>query len=144
MVAYADASFIVALYLQQSSSAAARAAMLSLSPPLPFTHLHALEVRNAIRRAVFRGEITVAERDAVLQTMASDLQNGVLAQVAVRWADVWHEADRLSAGHTETMGCRSLDILHVAIARTLNAPEFLSFDANQRQLAAAEGLTVKP
>ena len=41
-------------------------------------------------------------------------------------------------------GHRSLDVLHVATALHLGAREFLTFDANQRKLAAAEKLKVKP
>ena len=53
-------------------------------------------------------------------------------------------AETISVRHTETGGHRAFDILHVATARELGAREFLSFDANQRRLAAAEGLTVLP
>ena len=34
------------------------------------------------------------------------------------------------------------DILHVATALHLASPEFLTFDANQRTLATAEGMDV--
>jgi predicted nucleic acid-binding protein len=35
-----------------------------------------------------------------------------------------------------------MDILHVATAIELGAKEFLTFDANQKKLAEAEGLLV--
>jgi predicted nucleic acid-binding protein len=38
----------------------------------------------------------------------------------------------------------SVDVLHVATAKCLGATEFLSFDANQRLLAVAEGIAAKP
>ena len=44
--------------------------------------------------------------------------------------------------HTVTGGHRGFDILHVATARLLRATEFLTFDANQKMLAGAEGLAV--
>jgi len=37
-----------------------------------------------------------------------------------------------------------VDVLHVATALHLGAREFLTFDANQRKLAAAEKLKVTP
>jgi len=40
-------------------------------------------------------------------------------------------------------GCRSLDVLHVATAKKLNAMEFLAFDNRQKAMAQAIGLTVK-
>ena len=46
--------------------------------------------------------------------------------------------------HTMAGGHRSFDVLHVATALHLGAREFLTFDGNQRKLAAAEKLKVKP
>jgi len=43
-----------------------------------------------------------------------------------------------------TGGHRGLDVLHVAMALHLGAREFLTFDMNQRKLASAEELKVKP
>ena len=49
---------------------------------------------------------------------------------------------RLSA-HTPELGCRTLEIMHVACA-VLLAPElFVSFDSRQLQLAATAGLMVR-
>ena len=56
------------------------------------------------------------------------------------WADVQNIAERLSSQHTLAGGHRALDILHVATALHLGVDEFLTFDQNQRALAAAEGL----
>ena len=39
-------------------------------------------------------------------------------------------------------GHRGFDILHVASALTMKATQFLTFDANQRELAEKEGLVV--
>jgi hypothetical protein len=42
------------------------------------------------------------------------------------------------------IGCRSLDVLHVTLAKKLNVVEFFTFDARQKSLAVALGMTVKP
>jgi hypothetical protein len=47
------------------------------------------------------------------------------------------EAERLSALHSETLGTRTLDTLHVAAVLALGLAELLTFDA--RQAALAEG-----
>jgi molecular chaperone DnaK (HSP70) len=52
-------------------------------------------------------------------------------------------AERLSPRHTGAHGHRAFDVLHVATALHLGAREFLTFDVNQRKLAAAEKLKVK-
>jgi predicted nucleic acid-binding protein len=56
--------------------------------------------------------------------------------------EVVREAERLSALHSEKLGTRSLDILHVAAALVLGAAEFHSFDGRQAALARAAGLRV--
>jgi hypothetical protein len=43
---------------------------------------------------------------------------------------------------TPTLGCRSLDVLHVAAARLLDAKVFLTADRRQASLAEGEGLAV--
>lgn len=62
----------------------------------------------------------------------------------VDWAEVLVIAERLSAQHTPREGHRALDVLQVATALDLGAREFLSLDANPRQLAVTEGLAVRP
>ena len=49
----------------------------------------------------------------------------------------------LSADHSATLGCRMLDIIHVAAALVLGAKEFVTSDTRQGALAKQAGLTVK-
>jgi hypothetical protein len=42
------------------------------------------------------------------------------------------------------IGCRTLDIIHVAAAIVIGAREFVTFDARQRAVAIQCGLAVKP
>jgi len=57
-------------------------------------------------------------------------------------AEVVDEARRLSSIRTLTGGYHGFDLLHVASALKMKATEFLTFDANQKRLAEAEGLRV--
>jgi predicted nucleic acid-binding protein len=110
--------------------------------PLAFTWLHQLEFRNALRLRIFRGDITAAQRDASLNAMLSDLAVGILLAAAPPLPEVMTEAERLSALYSQTLGTRTLDILHVAAALVLGLPELLTFDARQATLAKAAGLRV--
>lgn len=47
-----------------------------------------------------------------------------------------------SRTHTPVLGCRTLDVLHVATAIELGLRDFVTFDTRQTRLAAAVG--VKP
>ena len=144
MVAFADTGFIASLYLEESTSKAADAALGTKRVPLPLTPLAALELRNAFNRAVQRQRITAAQRDALWQDVEADLASGFLVLTPVAADELHHKARQLSDRYTPTLGTRSLDLLHVAAALVLQAKVFFSFDDRQRKAAAGEGLDVKP
>lgn len=144
MTVYFDSSVIVAAYLPESNSPTAREWIQRPGFPFPFTPFHALEVRNGIHLRQFRREISLAESAEVLAALEADLTAGVWATTALPIAETLRVAQRLSALHTPSTGCRSLDLLHVASALTFAAKTFLTFDIRQRAVAQAEGLRVKP
>ena len=83
MVAFADTGFVASLYLKETTSAQARAAIQAASVALPLTPLAMLELRNAFNRAVQRQRITMAERDALWQDVETDIANGFLVPTPV-------------------------------------------------------------
>lgn len=144
MKAYADSSFIVALYLSQESSPAAAAFVQQNDAPLPFTPWHRLEVRNAIRLAVFHRAIAVHQGKTQLKQIEADLrEEALIIHAAVDWITVLREAEKIGAAHNEAIGCRSSDLFHVAAAMDWGADCFLTFDGRQKKMAKAAGLTVK-
>jgi hypothetical protein len=58
MRVYADSSFLVSCYLVDVNTPRAKGFLSEHDSPLPFTALHELEVRNALRLGVFRQVIT--------------------------------------------------------------------------------------
>jgi predicted nucleic acid-binding protein len=142
---YADSSFIVSLYLPQQSTAGAIAFLQRYGQGLPFTPWHRLEVRNAIRLAVFHRLIEVAQARQQLKQIDTDLKDeALLKHTAIDWTDVLREAEKLGATHNETIGCRSADLFHVATARQTGCDTFLTFDEKQAAMATRAGMTVKP
>lgn len=144
MDTYADSSFLVSLVSEDTNTATARGWMARRAAPLPFNPLHRLEVRNAIRLSVKLGRVDREQRSAAFSRMEGDFEEGFLVHSPIHWTEALRRAETLSAAHTETIGNRAADIFHVAIALESGAKFFLSFDANQRALATAEGLAVKP
>ncbi len=63
---YFDSGLLLKLYLSEPREKEAEQWFYS-SPPPPFTHLHALEMRSAVRQKLGRGEIDLAESERVLQ-----------------------------------------------------------------------------
>ena len=143
MNTYADTSFLVRLYLTQSDSQKALAFMRNFRDPLPFTPLHRHELRNALRLTVFRKQIDAERRKAAFLDIESDLQDGILAHAPIAWTNAFREAEQLGNDHTETLGTRGADLLHVGIAQALGMKEFLTFDSRQADLAKAAGFKVK-
>jgi hypothetical protein len=144
MVAYADTGFLVSLYLAETTSQAADAALGPNRQPLPVIPLGMLEMRNAFNLAVKSQRITPAERDALWQDVEADLASGFLVPTTVAAADLHAKARELSDRYSPTVGTRSLDLLHVAAAVLLKTDIFFSFDERQRQAAKGEGMEVKP
>ena len=144
MVAYADASFLVSLYGQDANSAEAQRLAAGLKAPFAFTPLLRHEARNAFRLAVFRNEITPGECREFLAAIEADIKTGALVEAPVAWAEVFAEAEALSAAHTEKLGTRASDVLHVASAAVLGAKDFFTFDTRQKALAVKAGMKVRP
>ena len=142
--AYADSSFLFSLVAKDSRSPQATQYMLRAAVPLFFTPFHRIEVRNALRNAAARGEITEQIRRAAFQHIEDDLHERILVHAAIEWTSVFRIADELSEKFASREGQRTIDLLHVVTAMELRTNSFLSFDRRQRRLAQAAGLRVKP
>jgi len=141
---YFDSGLLLKLYLSEPREKEAEQLFYSSPTPPPFTQLHGLEMRSAVRQKLGRGEIDLAESERILKTLDGDLAAGIFSQPSPSWHDVFLQAERFSAAHGASTLCRSLDTLHVALAAVLGAGEFCTFDVRQARMAAAAGLKVIP
>jgi predicted nucleic acid-binding protein len=144
MPTYADTSFLARIYTPHADSMKALVWMQRATEALPFTSLHRHELRNAIRLRVFRQEITAEQRREAFSEIDSDLADTILVHADIPWTDAFREAENLARAHTETMGLRSFDLLHVGVAIVLGATDFLTFDTRQASVAKAAALRVRP
>jgi len=111
---------------------------------LPFTPWHRLEVRNALRLAVFHRLIASDQARRQLKQVEADLRaETLIMHTPIDWVTVLRAAERTAAAHNESIGCRSGDLLHIAAAVEWGADHFLAFDERQKKLAKALGLEVK-
>ena len=148
MNCFPDTSFLCAVYRTQVHSRRADRYMMALSGSLPVSSLLLLEFRQSVRLQIrlhlsdrTKG-FSQAEGQHMLNDLQTDLNTGLLETTPVNWAAVHQRAEMLSHAHTVAAGHRLADILHVATAIHLGVPVFLTFDADQRKLAEAEGLGV--
>ena len=144
MDAYFDSAIIAKLYVAEANSADAIRLVSAHAAPYALTPWQALEVRNAIRLKAFRREITAAEMTQSLAALEQDIAAGRWVRPDFTTAVVEQKAEELSAGHAAALGCRTLDIIHVAAALVTGAKEFVTFDQRQAALARTAGLNVKP
>jgi predicted nucleic acid-binding protein len=128
----------------EEDSSEAIAILDAAGDPLIFSHLHAVEIPNAIRLKRFRGEITKAEEAAAIRVYQSDIDAGRLLRPDYDLADMFIQAEQLSAKYSGEMGSRSLDVLHVATALQCGCESLASFDERQRKVAIRAGLKVIP
>ena len=140
MTTYIDSSALVAVYVPERFSVAARTALTRV-PQAPYTLLHELEVANAFALLLGRRSITAAEHRAVREQVRDDVEARRLVPTALDWPQAFAGACELSESCTATLLTRSLDLLHVAAARALGCKVFVS--ADDRQLAAAKAAGLK-
>jgi predicted nucleic acid-binding protein len=119
----------------------ARRALMSV-PQVPYTPLHHLEVRNALRALVGRRRLTSDESSRLLVHLEGDVSSERLLEVPIDLYAVFLAAEALSARHASRILSRSLDTLHVAAALELGCSRFVTFDTRQGRLADACGLKV--
>jgi predicted nucleic acid-binding protein len=149
---YADSSFIVRLITAEADSAEVISEYRRIGKPqLFFLPLHGLEVRNAILQRAFHQRRSISsgarqhvtrERNAALARLDRFIARRTLLEVALDLDNALNQATKLSTAHTERLGARAIDLLHVANALTLKTELFLTTDGRQAQLAKAEGMKV--
>lgn len=137
---YLDSSALVKLYVPEKESAALTQRVSGVV--LPFTQFHELEVKNAIMLRCFRDPALVRIGHETCIQIDLDLDNGVLCRPELLWNEIFHSAMQLSLRHTSAIGCRSLDIIHVAAAEAAACKTFITYDDRQTELAKAAGLNV--
>jgi predicted nucleic acid-binding protein len=139
---YVDPSALLKLYIHELESVEMNAWRARTEGALPISEHGRLEITNGICLAAFRKAIGAeALRDA-LASFDEDLADGRYVNADVLWRATLRRAGDISRSHTTMLGCRSLDVLHVATALELGLRDFVTFDRRQRQLAEAVGLKV--
>ena len=131
---YFDTGVLLKLYLPEPRAADAVNLVNASADKPPFTLLHELEMRSALRQKAGRGELDLTECEKLIGQLEADLASGVYERAAASWPAVFATAESLSAAHGSSTLCRSLDTLHVALAQEIGATEFCTFDQRQARM----------
>jgi predicted nucleic acid-binding protein len=150
MKAFADTSFLYALYRQQDNSHLADAFATRSREPICVSSLVIYEFQQSARFQAFRHSrdrttgFSKRAANQMIEALQENVSGGAIILVPVEWPEVHSAAERLSSQYTVISGHRALDILHVATALQVEAEQLLTFDANQLALARAVGLEEAP
>ena len=140
---YVDTSVIVKLYIKEEYSQESSNWLKENNEAIPLTSFHELELINAIHLKQFRAEITSDETRLILSRFEEHEKSGIYYRPQLDWSAIFINAIDLSKKHSASIGSRSLDILHVASALSINADRFLTLDDRQTRLAALTGLKME-
>ena len=140
---YVDTSVIVKLYFKEEYSRNTSNWLKENDEAIPLTSLHEMELINAIHLKQFRAELTLDETRLIMSRFEEHEKCGVYYRPQLDWSAVFIHAIDLSKKHTSNIGSRSLDILHVASALSINADRFLTLDDRQTGLAALAELKIE-
>jgi predicted nucleic acid-binding protein len=139
---YVDPSALRSAYVHDVRSAKFAAWRRRVGGAVPVTRFGRSEVVNSILLGVHRGLLVEDEARGAIADFEADLREGRLRLVDALWRRTLDIATDLSERHTVRLGTRTLDVLHVATALTLDMTHFVSYDERQRSLAKAAGLRV--
>lgn len=139
---YFDTGLLLKLYYVEPNSVKAVALIQSYGQPIVFCGLQQTELRNALYRKCARKEMTPLQLTKALKDIQSDLDSGVLQMPDIEWREVWMNADRLTSKYALATQCRTLDLLHVAVAMQLGIKIFGTADVRQMVVARKAGLKV--
>ncbi len=138
-----DNSVIVKLYVREEYSREVSDWVGSTNESIPLTPLHELELINLVKLKCFRNEMSREESEIILSNIGKHMRMGVFHRPQISWADSFVLAADLSRRHTDNIGSRQLDIIHVAIALSIGAVSFLTFDERQSKPALIAGLKLE-
>ncbi len=138
---YLDTNALIKLYLIEEGSREVNEFIVAQDDALPIWELQEAEFVNALRLKVFRKELGEDEANVQIRIFKGRKRGGFYyfpeldrTQLLPRFYEI--------GKHTEKLGCRTLDVLHVVCARLIGADCFVSYDRRQYQLAEEAGLAV--
>ena len=135
MKPYLDTGVLLKLYMQESFTDQVQAWVAARRQAIEVNDFQLLEARNALHLKLFRKE---APRATIMRAWAcvqEHVSQGRLRRCEVDWPAALVGAATLAERYTSVTGCRTLDLLHLAIARQWGCDLLVSLD--DRQLAVA-------
>jgi predicted nucleic acid-binding protein len=142
LTVYADSSFLVSPYVQDSH-VAEFLQRISTHPLIWITPFHHAELAHGIHLHVFYKKLSHVAAARAWNELQQDYAAGIWIPVNLP-ERAWETSINLARRYGPNLGVRTLDSLHVACALELKAQRFWTFDDRQARLAEAVGLDTNP
>ena len=136
---YLDTSAFLKLYVREEGSESVQSALESQDQPLPVPEVLEWEFLNALGLKIFWGELDGPTVDHLIALFDDRLLRGQYVVPEINRDRLTADVRELTV-NTQTIGARTLDIVHVALAQQLQVSAFLTFDDRQRALAESAGV----
>ena len=136
---YLDTSALMKRYVPEANSDAFDQYFVGLAPAT-ISRLTLVELRSALARKRREGAIAPDRELAAITEIRIDLQDGVLQvqpSADQHFVDAFHLLDQLP-----TIPLRTLDALHLAIARSTKTGELATADATMARAGEALGMRI--
>lgn len=139
MKPYIDSGVIAKLYVREANSAQA-AELIEKYETVQINPFHELEIRNTFRSLEGQNAITSMQRSASEHLFDRDIIAGRLDRTVPDWSRVFDLALSLSERYTAETLARSMDILHLAAAISMQSELLITGDRRQSRVAEKTGL----
>jgi predicted nucleic acid-binding protein len=140
---YLETSAFLKLYFLEKESEEVQALLMQQDEPIPVWDILEGELLNAFQLRVFREEISPITAEELTFLYWKRKRKGQYHTPKIDRLMLMKLFQELSL-HTSMIGCRVLDIFHVAFAVQIQPTLFVSYEPAQRELAKEAGLQVFP
>jgi hypothetical protein len=144
MSPYLDGGFLLVLLTRTPGTSIASAILREIAPPISLNFLHQLQAENLLIRFQKDSNPDLqANGNEGLRLWNHYLSEGVFSLISVDWESSFRNAISWTRLHVSAPPGPWL-FLHPALAVTIGATHFCSFDPRPRAIARAHGMELLP
>lgn len=136
---YLDTGVLLKLYVVEPGSDEVQR-LASTAENLPLNPLQVTELRNALHACHGRKRFKQNALKNTIRNLEEDIAAGVFAMESPAWSLVFHRAQEMAGLWTSQLFCRTLDILHVALAEQSDSDCLVTGDKRQHALCKKIGM----
>lgn len=139
---YFDTSALLKLLVHEEESTPLHNFIEEEGLTVPMNAFLEFESKNALEAKKYRSDLSESELSYAFSRYQKNLVNGLFRFIPLSFPDVFVRALRLSEQVTPSTGCRSLDLLHLAVLLETDCAVLVTWDERQAQAAETVGVEV--